>query len=465
MTACAGQAAGGAALFAVGAAGTVATLGYSNTTKQMADDGYRNAQHGAGKLCVDAAKLAMAPVAYYAAGAALIGDAAMVVGLAGAAAKVWTWQYTADEARAKMRIHGLPKVEEPPQLSLVELAELACDVYEDESLLSKVAPRNEFYRTGRRLENKKLAELTDIEDVEVYTPVMVYRHRKLALAVIAIRGTCSENYSLLLDLYSIVGSSYPGEMIIGINDLVKEEQRAGNQVMVTGHSLGGYLAEIAATEFHLGGAGFMAPGPGEHNGPHDVKRWYCTINHEGDNIGNTLMPSAHQGEPVYIEDGGVVHRSCHKIMDMVTYMKRRPNWKTRDIEQYLTNERRASPYYSMGLKTMRSYRDSTGEPLHAQWMWGDASFIGHWLASANPARWSGKYSMAWIKVQLESQTDDDKKRPVDMILYRQRPDGSGEDSESVTFASATKAIAGLHKIMEAHNQGHPMQSMEKTAKI
>merc|ERR1719197_1468393 len=103
-------------------------------------------------------------------------------------------------------------------------------------------------------------------------------------------------------------------------ELINKLQQAGNHVMVTGHSLGGYLAEVVATTFKLGGAGFNAPGPGEHNGATEWP-WFCTINHEGDNIGN-VMPRSHQSVPVCIEDGGVITLpvGCHWMEYMVEYM-------------------------------------------------------------------------------------------------------------------------------------------------
>merc|ERR1719401_130141 len=150
--------------------------------------------------------------------------------------------------------------------------------------------------------------------------VRVYQHRKHALAVIVIRGTTINDSSVMRDVKSVIGNSYPGDFMLEVLDLVKKLQEEGQHVMVTGHSLGGYLAEIVATTFKLGGAGFNAPGPGEHNNMSDWP-WFCTINHEGDNIGN-VMSRSHQSTPVFIEDGGVLCQLCHLIGSMVEYMNK-----------------------------------------------------------------------------------------------------------------------------------------------
>ncbi|CAE7565769.1 unnamed protein product, partial [Symbiodinium pilosum] len=97
----------------------------------------------------------------------------------------------------------------------------------------------------------------------------------------------------------------------------------GCDVMVTGHSLGGYLAEVVATSLGLAGAGFCAPGPGFHNGEGDG-RGFVTINHEADVIGNHNH-DFHVQPPVYIVDGGllVLPWTAHSMAEMAQHVLKR----------------------------------------------------------------------------------------------------------------------------------------------
>jgi len=106
------------------------------------------------------------------------------------------------------------------------------------------------------------------------------------LAVLAIRGTNLHDISdLKRDLISIIRFGHPTAIVTRAAELVQRYQQDGYGVMVTGHSSGGYMAEIIATTLGLNGIGFCAPGPGEHNGE-QRPRGFHAINHESDLIGN-----------------------------------------------------------------------------------------------------------------------------------------------------------------------------------
>merc|ERR1719379_1994887 len=233
----------------------------------MVDDGSKDLKIGVGTIVADGSKAASAAVAGGVAGT----YAPWAVVGATAAAKIHSTYYTKEDALKDLERYW-PSEQPAQQLPLYVLAALANDAYQEQSRLPKDV---KFCRTPR-----------PEEKLDLPTKVRVYQHEEQALAVIAIRGTFCLS-SACRDLKSLCGSAYPGNMIITIAKMVKDLQAAGNHVMVTGHSLGGYLAEIAATTFKLGGAGFCAPGPGEHNDAEDWK-WFCTINHEGDTIGNLM---------------------------------------------------------------------------------------------------------------------------------------------------------------------------------
>eukprot|EP00420_Gonyaulax_spinifera_P006647 CAMPEP_0197927766 /NCGR_PEP_ID=MMETSP1439-20131203/101231_1 /TAXON_ID=66791 /ORGANISM="Gonyaulax spinifera, Strain CCMP409" /LENGTH=370 /DNA_ID=CAMNT_0043550351 /DNA_START=8 /DNA_END=1120 /DNA_ORIENTATION=- len=123
-------------------------------------------------------------------------------------------------------------------------------------------------------------------------------------AVISIKGTSLEiPADLKADVVKIVGGKEPKAALAKIKSLVRRYQRKGYTVLVTGHSLGGYLAEVASTHLDLAGAGFHAPGPDggmwDHNGEY-ANPGFCTLNAWDDPIGNFNFEEwTHKQEPVY----------------------------------------------------------------------------------------------------------------------------------------------------------------------
>lgn len=145
------------------------------------------------------------------------------------------------------------------------------------------------------------------------------------LAVIAIRGT-ADVHDRLRDWRSVVMYSYPKAFVEAAAELTRMFHEQGCDVMITGHSLGGYLAEVVATSLGLPGAGFCAPGPGFHNGP-GAGLGFVTVNHEADTIGNHNH-DFHVRPPVYILDGGLLMLpwTAHSMAEMVKYMSKREDW-------------------------------------------------------------------------------------------------------------------------------------------
>lgn len=138
--------------------------------------------------------------------------------------------------------------------------------------------------------------------------------------------------------------------------IVQMYQRQGCDVMVTGHSLGGYLAEIVATTLGLNGAAFCAQGPRFHNGPKaGVLPGFHTINHDADSVGNHNHES-HQSNLVYIEDGGplMLPLNAHSIRTMLTCMQKRRDWTNLNIIEKCAGESSAMPYHVFsGLRSNR----------------------------------------------------------------------------------------------------------------
>merc|ERR1719210_2133762 len=95
------------------------------------------------------------------------------------------------------------------------------------------------------------------------------------------KGTDSKE-SVLSDIKHIISGQKPMTAINSMGQKVDKYRRLGYFTLVTGHSLGGYLAELASSHFNEPGMGFQAPGP-------DADDWFFNIDpktgnkHTGDN--------------------------------------------------------------------------------------------------------------------------------------------------------------------------------------
>eukprot|EP00040_Diaphanoeca_grandis_P019971 m.105833 g.105833 ORF g.105833 m.105833 type:complete len:382 (+) comp27681_c0_seq1:204-1349(+) len=99
----------------------------------------------------------------------------------------------------------------------------------------------------------------------------VYTNTAQKLAVVAIRGHVVGDAShAMFHLLSVVRGQFPDSQLLAAVHLVKRWQDKGYVVVITGHSFGGYLAELVATHVGLAGAGFNAPNTGWHAG-HQLK--------------------------------------------------------------------------------------------------------------------------------------------------------------------------------------------------
>lgn len=237
------------------------------------------------------------------------------------------------------------------ELPLWMLAELACGAYED--------PPTET--ANFRCDLASIRDPT--EKVEAKMVVYIRRNggknaRGRDLAVLVFRGTEDwDDFSR--DMSSIVAYEYPSLIVTTAAEIVKMYQDQGCIVMVCGHSMGGYLAEVVATTLGLNGACFCAPGPGRHNGPRAPVAGFVVINHDSDNIGNHNR-QLHQSAPVYVQDGGVLQNPfrAHSITRMVGYMQTREDWTNLNLASKCANERATS--YLHVFDGLRTWRPDTG---------------------------------------------------------------------------------------------------------
>jgi len=136
-------------------------------------------------------------------------------------------------------------------------------------------------------------------------------------------------------------------------------QGQGCDVLITGHSLGGYLAEVIATTLGLNGAGFCAPGPGHHNGQlAGTLSGFVTVNHDADDYVGNHNHGLHQAPPIYVMDGGKLRlpRTAHSISHMIEYMKKREDWSNLNALSKCREEKGQAriPQVFEGVKTIRT---------------------------------------------------------------------------------------------------------------
>merc|ERR1711890_180905 len=100
----------------------------------------------------------------------------------------------------------------------------------------------------------------------------------------------------------IVGGGKPRAALAKLTKLAHKYKRQGFAVLITGHSLGGYMAEIASTHLNLPGIGFNAEGSskpwyGNHTNPN-----FQIVNAWEDAVGNINSQHwKHAKEPIYVD--------------------------------------------------------------------------------------------------------------------------------------------------------------------
>lgn len=179
--------------------------------------------------------------------------------------------------------------------------------------------------------------------------LIVFTKEKPRQAVVAIKGfSGSHNMSTLNELsladlkeimMSFVGGQYPTEGIKRIKRMVDKYTEKGYVVMVTGHSLGGYLAELASTHFDLPGAGFCAPGADNslihhnHNGKFSNKNFH-NINAQHDPIGNYNIWSWHHKQwTIYLKGSFHLPNTLISLLEHVPNIERITNENVLDFVQ------------------------------------------------------------------------------------------------------------------------------------
>ena len=167
----------------------------------------------------------------------------------------------------------------------------------------------------------------------------VFVNEKRKVKVLALKGTSElKNASdLHMNVASILGPHYPAQPVLNAAAMVKEHQKGGYKVMVTGHSLGGYMAEVVATTLDISGVGFCAPGSGWHagefgfgvKGSHKI---FQNVNFEHDFLGNVAAGIYEHSQWSFYVPAENTFRFGHGMSLMEeTLAKRLPGWTLQTI--------------------------------------------------------------------------------------------------------------------------------------
>lgn len=150
-------------------------------------------------------------------------------------------------------------------------------------------------------------------------------------AVVSLKGTSRVEewvaYNIPKIILGVTGRPYSVIVEVGvkIRDLIKSHYT----VFITGHSLGGYLAEIIASFMDLPGVAFTAPGPGSHVCGKPATPDFRIINFENDKVGNYNYDK-HLFPVTFIKDLG---RDCHSMeqMEILMWHPDRRKWTNKNV--------------------------------------------------------------------------------------------------------------------------------------
>lgn len=153
--------------------------------------------------------------------------------------------------------------------------------------------------------------------------------------VLAIKGTSMNSHDIEQDIRMVLGGGQSAAATTATINKAKEMIRTYGVNLITGHSLGGYYAEIIATQNRICGIAFCAPGT---NGPNVklggvVTRGFHNINAETDPIGNVFV-----GVYQHVQWSIYAGFTGHGIGDMITYLKQgnRPTLTNMNVQSRST---------------------------------------------------------------------------------------------------------------------------------
>lgn len=246
--------------------------------------------------------------------------------------KMMTW------ARAEVNAMRI-KEDHRSECPLVVLAQMAHNVYDlhEHSRIqdpTRMSPEHQVYDLDRDGWDVAMAkQQPDYSGYPAAIAYAVYVRERSRLAVLALKGTSPGSATdIHHDLQSIIAGVPPAPPLVELARVVKDFQEDGWKVMVTGHSLGGYMAEVVATTCGISGVGFCAPGSGWHKGNKGGEgSGFQNVNFEHDAAGN-VMPGMfeHVQWSVYVQDLSGYHHGMGLMLKCMAN-RRRNGWTNQNV--------------------------------------------------------------------------------------------------------------------------------------
>lgn len=216
-----------------------------------------------------------------------------------------------------------------PEASCYVLAKMCENVYDLENgvNLSKL-------NKGVDSEGYRVVEDSIEREGRLVCCMAVYKHSSNGNTVLAIKGTDTGNGSdLVNDLSMVIGGTGSAVMVQPTLYRARQLISQYNVNLITGHSLGGYMTEILATNDGIMGIAFCAPGtngPKVSLGGREVTGFH-NVNFEYDLAGNVMSGVyTHVQWSIFVKCVG--NQYTHGIQYMVEYFSGRKSITNKNVQ-------------------------------------------------------------------------------------------------------------------------------------
>jgi hypothetical protein len=176
-------------------------------------------------------------------------------------------------------------------------------------------------------------------DVKSYWPgICIFESKSVVnKAILAIKGTSEDTDLEEGFIANVVLGFFPAQAFGVLSSALTKLEDAGYDVLVTGHSLGGYYAEILSTHRNVPGIAFAAAGPEgaavNHNGQNPNPDFHI-VNAFEDWRGNFLWPKQfHYKPPIWME--GLESHFTPMIMQWIREARWNSEVTNQNVDEYI----------------------------------------------------------------------------------------------------------------------------------
>lgn len=231
-----------------------------------------------------------------------------------------------------------------PLLILAQMSNNVYDLHENHKIKSNF---DEIKSAGFGNEPDYQKQQSDYRLLKTFDPAYAVWTRDRGgckQAVLAIKGTDAGSATDLAgDARHILLGIDPTSALTTLTDEVRKYKKRGYTVLVTGHSLGGYLGEMVSTKTNIPGCVFQAPGPDRprktKNGKYKNPNFH-NVNARRDKIGNIMAGTlTHKQWSIYADFRG------HSSTKMINFLKKRARRRITNVDVKDVVRSRTLGYY------------------------------------------------------------------------------------------------------------------------